>query len=99
MTELRAERAADRAHQFLQSLEGIEAAHAPLPAALVDPVLTRRELEVLRLVADGFNNQIIGEKLFVSEHTVHRHMANIFDKLSVSSRAAAVAQAARRKIL
>lgn len=99
MTELRAERAADRARQFLQSLEGIETAKAPPSAPLVDPVLTRRELEVLRLVADGFNNQIIGEKLFVSEHTVHRHMANIFDKLSVSSRAAAVAQAARRKIL
>ncbi|PYR55761.1 MAG: hypothetical protein DMF91_23515, partial [Acidobacteria bacterium] len=55
--------------------------------------------EVLRLVADGLNNQVIAERLFVSEHTVHRHIANILTKLSVSSRAAAVAQAARRGIL
>ena len=51
---------------------------------------------MLRLVAEGLNNQTIGERLFVSEHTVHRHIANILNKLSVSSRAAAVAQAARR---
>ena len=51
---------------------------------------------MLRLVADGLNNQAIAERLFVSEHTVHRHVANILNKLSVSSRAAAVAQAARR---
>jgi DNA-binding NarL/FixJ family response regulator len=54
---------------------------------------------VLRLVAEGLNNQHIGERLFLSEHTVHRHVANIFSKLSVSSRAAAVAQAARRGLL
>jgi DNA-binding CsgD family transcriptional regulator/tetratricopeptide (TPR) repeat protein len=61
--------------------------------------LTHRELEVLRLVAAGDSNQEIGGKLSVSEHTVHRHIANIFNKLSVSSRAAAVAQAARRGLL
>ena len=61
--------------------------------------LTAREIEVLRLVAEGLNNQAIAERLFVSEHTVHRHLANIFNKLSVSSRAAAVAQAARHDLL
>jgi LuxR family transcriptional regulator, maltose regulon positive regulatory protein len=61
--------------------------------------LTNRELDVLRLVASGLSNQQIGERLFVSEHTVHRHLANIFSKLSVSSRAAAVAQAARYGLL
>ena len=54
---------------------------------------------MLRLVADGLNNQAIAERLFVSDHTVHRHVANILNKLSVSSRAAAVAQAARRGLL
>ena len=54
---------------------------------------------MLRLVASGLSNQGIGDKLFLSEHTVHRHLANIFAKLSVSSRAAAVAQAAVRGIL
>ncbi|HZT76616.1 MAG TPA: LuxR C-terminal-related transcriptional regulator [Vicinamibacterales bacterium] len=61
--------------------------------------LTSREVEVLRLVADGLNNQVIARRLFVSEHTIHRHVANILNKLSVSSRAAAVAQAARRGLL
>jgi LuxR family transcriptional regulator, maltose regulon positive regulatory protein len=61
--------------------------------------LTARELEVLRLVAAGLNNQDIAARLFLSDHTIHRHVANIFSKLSVSSRAAAVAQAARRGLL
>ena len=61
--------------------------------------LSKREMEVLRLVADGLSNQDIATRLFVSDHTVHRHVANIFGKLSVSSRAAAVAQAARRGLL
>ena len=61
--------------------------------------LTKRELEVLRLVAEGLSNQTIAEQLFVSDHTVHRHLANILSKLSVSTRAAAVAQAARRGLL
>jgi LuxR family transcriptional regulator, maltose regulon positive regulatory protein len=61
--------------------------------------LTGREVEVLKLVANGLSNQAIGEQLFLSEHTIHRHLANIFSKLSVSSRAAAVAQAARRGLI
>jgi ATP/maltotriose-dependent transcriptional regulator MalT len=64
-----------------------------------DSKLTSRELEVLRLVAKGLSNQQIGERLFVSEHTVHRHVANILGKLDVPSRAAAVAEAGRLKLL
>jgi DNA-binding NarL/FixJ family response regulator len=56
--------------------------------------LTRREAEVLALVADGLSNRQIADRLVVSEHTVHRHVANIFVRLGVSSRAAAVAVAA-----
>jgi DNA-binding NarL/FixJ family response regulator len=61
--------------------------------------LTKREIEVLRLVAEGLNNQTIAERLFLSDHTVHRHLANILNKLDVSTRAAAVAQAHRRGFL
>jgi DNA-binding NarL/FixJ family response regulator len=53
--------------------------------------LTARELEVLRLLAAGKSNREIGEALFISEHTVARHVQNIFAKLDVSSRAAATA--------
>jgi DNA-binding NarL/FixJ family response regulator len=61
--------------------------------------LTRREIEVLRLVAEGLSNQAIAARLFVSDHTIHRHLANILNKLNASTRAAAVAQAARLGLL
>jgi DNA-binding NarL/FixJ family response regulator len=63
------------------------------PAVLTG--LSPREIEVLRLVAEGLNNQEIGERLFVSAFTVKRHVANILTKLDVPSRAAAAAYAAR----
>ena len=57
--------------------------------------LSRRETEVLRLVAAGLSNREIATSLVLSEHTVHRHVANILRKLGQSSRAAATATAAR----
>jgi DNA-binding NarL/FixJ family response regulator len=59
------------------------------------PKLTDREMEVLRLVAQGLNNAEIAERLVVSPHTVHRHVANARTKLGLRSRAAVVAHAAR----
>ena len=98
LTELKAELEISRARLLLDSLP--QAADAASSArARNDSGLTTRELEVLRLVAHGLTNPEIAEKLFVSDHTVHRHLANILNKLSVSSRAAAVAQAARRGLL
>jgi non-specific serine/threonine protein kinase len=58
-------------------------------------VLTPREIDVLKLVAQGLSNPDIAQRLFLSEHTVHRHLANILRKLGLSSRAAAVAWGAR----
>jgi DNA-binding CsgD family transcriptional regulator len=59
------------------------------PAAADDHGLTHRELEVLRMVATGKSNREIASELVISEHTVARHVQNIFQKLSVSSRTAA----------
>ena len=64
------------------------------PAAPV-PLVTPRERDVLALLADGLTNRQIAERLVLSEHTVHRHVANILRKLGVPSRAAAAAHAAR----
>jgi len=50
------------------------------------PLLSDREKEVVQLVAQGFHNREIGEKLFISEQTVKNHLHNIFDKLGVSDR-------------
>lgn len=61
--------------------------------------LTSRETEVLRLVASGLSNREIAGSLVLSEHTVHRHVANILRKLAQSSRAAATAHAARAGLI
>jgi ATP/maltotriose-dependent transcriptional regulator MalT len=87
--QLGAERAARQADRLVAKLGGRSAAGG----------LTRREVEVLTLVADGLSNPQIAERLVVSEHTVHRHMANIYARLGVSSRAAAVALAVERDLL
>jgi DNA-binding NarL/FixJ family response regulator len=50
------------------------------------PLLSDREKEVVQLVAQGFRNREIGEKLFISEQTVKNHLHNTFDKLGVSDR-------------
>jgi len=61
--------------------------------------LSEREVQVLRLVASGKTNREIAEELFISEKTVARHMSNIFDKLGVSTRAAATAWAYQRNLV
>ncbi len=50
------------------------------------PLLSDREKEIVQLVAQGYRNREIGEKLFISEQTVKNHLHNIFDKLGVSDR-------------
>jgi DNA-binding NarL/FixJ family response regulator len=55
--------------------------------------LSRREVEVLRLVAAGKTNRVIAADLFISEKTVARHLSNIFTKLDLTSRSAATAYA------
>ena len=61
--------------------------------------LTPRELEVLRLVAEGRTNRAIAEELVLSERTVERHVTNTFAKLGVSTRAAATAYAYTHRLL
>jgi len=63
------------------------------------PRLTDREMEVLRLVAQGLNNRDIGTRLFISENTVKNHIRNILEKLHLHSRMEAVVYAVREKLL
>ena len=60
--------------------------------------LTEREVELLALLATGKTNREIGAQLFISEKTVARHISNIFNKLGVSSRAAATAYALKHDL-
>jgi DNA-binding NarL/FixJ family response regulator len=59
----------------------------------LEEMLSERELEVLRLLAQGYTNTQIAEKLAISESTVKNHVTNLYDRLGVHSRAEAVAWA------
>ncbi len=63
------------------------------------PRLTTREIEVLKLVADGLKNGEIARELFISENTVKNHVRNILEKLQLHSRMQAVRYAIRENIL
>ncbi|MCA1679613.1 MAG: helix-turn-helix transcriptional regulator, partial [Actinobacteria bacterium] len=77
----------------------IDSLTAAGPGSISAHGLTERELEVLRLVAAGKSNRQIAAELVISDHTVRRHLQNIFAKLGVSSRAAATAFAFRHDLV
>jgi predicted ATPase/DNA-binding CsgD family transcriptional regulator len=105
--EYEAGRTLDLARVADEALDGMRAApetpHAGVPGSRPDAAvlsaagaaLTARELDVLMLVAQGLSNHEIAQRLVLSEHTVHRHLANILRKLGLSSRAAAAAWGVR----
>ena len=107
----RSEPAAEQARVAHEALAGMQAEHeaqraGALLSELGDPasadaasVLTPRELGVLKLVAQGLSNTEIAQRLVLSEHTVHRHLANILRKLDLSSRAAAAAWGTRAGLI
>lgn len=63
------------------------------------PALTARELEILRMIADGLGNKQIAARLSISEHTVKFHIGSLFAKMHASSRAEAVMIGARRGLI
>lgn len=84
----------DRGAQPVAKAKPVKAATADeLPWWYRTDPLHKREIEVLRLVADGLSNEAIATKLFLAVSTVKRHMSNIFLKLDVHSRTQAVARA------
>jgi len=89
--------------EFLREVRdflGIEAIRSDVDAQAAASVdLTPRQLEVLALVAEGLSDREIGERLFISEYTVHRHVSDILGRIGAPSRTAAVARALRGGLL
>jgi DNA-binding CsgD family transcriptional regulator len=81
-----------------RELEGLLAT-APQPAAETPTALTARELEVLRMLADGAANKTIAWKLNISEHTVKFHVAQILAKLHAGTRTEAVTRGIRQGLI
>jgi NarL family two-component system response regulator LiaR len=80
---------------LMQALQGTSVnTSAPQP-----PPLSQRELEVLRLIAEGLANTEIAEKLFVSETTVKSHVSNILGKLHLADRTQAAVYAWKQGIV
>jgi DNA-binding CsgD family transcriptional regulator len=69
------------------------------PAADDDVALTRRELEVLALMAEGASNKAIARRLGISVHTAKFHVGSLLDKLDATGRTDAVAQAVRQGVI
>jgi LuxR family transcriptional regulator, maltose regulon positive regulatory protein len=93
--EREATAALERLRELGAELDAGRARRVLAAAAAPPDELTRREREVLRLIADGLTNRQIAERLIVSEHTVHRHVTNLLRKLDLPSRTAAAAYAVR----
>jgi DNA-binding NarL/FixJ family response regulator len=64
-----------------------------------DYALSPREIEILKLTVDGYGYKQTAEKLFISSHTVKKHIANIYHKLHVTSKAQAIKIATRNKLI
>ena len=86
------------ASKLLNEFAAMSKASADRPQ-MPAPKLTDREMEVLKLVAQGMNNRDIAKELFISENTVKNHIRNILEKLHLHSRMEAVVYAVREKLL
>ena len=67
--------------------------------AFSDPILTTREIEILRMIAEGLGNKEIASKLRISDHTVKFHISSIFAKLGAANRAEAVTLGIRQGLI
>jgi two-component system, NarL family, response regulator len=92
---------------LLRTIRAVNDGKCPLPANVAarlaerssHPGLTQREVEITALIAKGMRNKEIAAALSIAEETVHAHVKNIFAKLNVNDRTAALAMALRRGII
>lgn len=95
--------------EILAAIEAVAAGLIVMPPELLEPagsshspgerVLTAREIEVLRMLAEGLANKEIAWRLGLSEHTVKFHVTQVFNKLNVSSRTEAVTAGLRQGLI
>jgi two-component system, NarL family, nitrate/nitrite response regulator NarL len=84
------------AGRLLNEFRGQERVRTPTPDTPEGPALTRREIEILQLVADGLSNKEIGTELSITEGTVKNHVHNALEKLHLENRIQAAAYVVRQ---
>jgi DNA-binding NarL/FixJ family response regulator len=72
---------------------------SPSPSPVTYDGMSERELDVLRLIAEGCSNREIGERLFISQHTAANHVRSILQKTGCANRAEAAAYAVHRQLV
>lgn len=96
--------------ELLNSIKGVREGGSPMSPSIArriiksfrpnsDNPLSKRETEILQKLCDGANYKVIADSLFISGHTVRAHIKNIYKKLQVNSRAAAVKKAINDKLI
>jgi two-component system, NarL family, response regulator DegU len=83
--------------EFAKSM--LREAKFPIPEKPGEQIISKREEEVLQLIADGFSTVEVGAKLYISVKTVKNHLASIYQKLDTADRTAAVVRAVRMGII
>lgn len=78
------------ARKTLMMLKSVNNNDLPVNKAVTPSVLSEREMQILEGIVDGFNYHQVADKLFISPHTVRKHIANIYEKLHVSNKTAAI---------
>lgn len=99
--------------ELIESLDNLHAGGAPMSPRIArkviqqfqdvnensDLILSHREKEIVKGIADGMSYKELADRLCISPHTVHTHIKNIYEKLQVNDRTEAIVQARRRGII
>jgi DNA-binding NarL/FixJ family response regulator len=86
-------RSETKSHFFMRKPPGPQPTHEPLANHVPDGTLTKREIEIVAMMAAGYSNREIAKACFVAEGTVKNHISNILSKLGVRDRTRAVLRA------
>jgi len=88
-----------KSNDYFKVIKNLQDQHKNVQRIEEEYALSQRELEILKLIAQGYSNKEIGNTLFISSHTIRNHIANLFMKLNCHTRMRAVIEARKRNLI